>query len=167
MELTTYTIVILALAFCWSGFVRAGLGFGGAGLMYPIALLAVDSVIFLVPIVCVQLLLFSFATLLRDYRRINWRVAASLFAVTFPAIMVGVFGLIKLPKLTVLLMLYFIIAGYALSYIFNFRVRKPRKWLELPSLLIGGYASGIALAGAPLEVWCVGSASSLLCVSFM
>ena len=118
--------------------------------MYPIALLAVDSVIFLVPIVCIQLVVFSGTTLLRDYQRINWRVAGCLFGATLPAILAGVFGLIKLPQFTVLLMLYFIIAAYALSYIFNFRVQKPSKWLEIPSLLIGGYASGIALAGAPI-----------------
>jgi uncharacterized protein len=150
MEFTVYSIVILAFAFWWSGFVRAGLGFGGAGLMYPIALLAVDSVIFLVPIVCIQLIIFSGTTLLRDYRRINWRVAGGLLGATLPAILAGVFGLINLPQLTVLLMLYLIIGGYALSYIFNFRVRKPSKWLEIPSLLVGGYASGMALAGAPI-----------------
>ena len=150
MEFTVYSIVILAIAFWWSGFVRAGLGFGGAGLMYPVALLAVDSVIFLVPIVCIQLLVFSGSTLLRDYRKINWRVAGGLFGATLPAVLVGVFGLITLPQFTVLLMLYVIIAGYALSYIFNFRVRQSSKWIEIPSLLIGGYASGIALAGAPI-----------------
>ena len=150
MEFTVYSVVILAFAFWWSGFVRAGLGFGGAGLMYPIALLAVDSVIFLVPIVCIQLLVFSCTTLLRDHQLINWRVAASLFGATLPAVLVGVFGLIQLPQLTVLLILYGIIAAYALSYIFNFRVRSPSKWIEVPSLLVGGYASGIALAGAPV-----------------
>lgn len=150
MEFTAYGIVILAIAFWWSGFVRAGLGFGGAGLMYPVALLAVDSVVFLVPIVCIQLVVFSGATLVRDYRHIRWRVAGGLFGATLPAILVGVFGLINLPQLMVLLILYFIMVAYALSYIFNFRVRNPKKWMELLSLLIGGYASGMALAGAPI-----------------
>ena len=150
MEFTVYSVIVLAIAFWWSGFVRAGLGFGGAGLMYPVALLAVDSVIFLVPIVCVQLVLFSGTTLVRDYRHINWRVAGGLFGITLPAILAGIFGLINLPQFTVLLLLYLIIAGYALNYIFSFRIPALGKWLEVPSLLIGGYASGIALAGAPI-----------------
>lgn len=150
MEFTAFSIVVLAAAFWWSGFVRAGLGFGGAGLMYPVALLAVDSVIFLVPIVCIQLVVFSGSTLIRDYRRISWPVAGGLLGVTLPAVLVGVFGLINLPHLMVLLILYVILMGYALSYIADFRVRNPSKWLEVPSLLVGGYASGIALAGAPM-----------------
>ncbi len=52
MEFDLFTITVLIIAFLWSGFVRAGLGFGGAGLMYPVALIAVDSILFLVPIVC-------------------------------------------------------------------------------------------------------------------
>lgn len=150
MEFSLFSIAILILAFWWSGFVRAGLGFGGAGLMYPIALLAVDSVIFLVPLICVQLLFFSSLTLVKDRHQINWRVAAGLLAAIMPTFMIGVFGLINLPEKTVLFVVYFVIIGYSLNYIFATGPSKPRRWVEIPSLLLGGYVSGLSLSGAPI-----------------
>ncbi len=150
MELSVYAVIVLMLAFCWSGFIRAGLGFGGAGLMYPVALLAVDSVVFLVPIICIQLLVFSSFTLIKDYRLINWRVAGGLMAVIFPTYMIGVFGLISLPEKTVLFIVYIVIIVYSLNYIFASGIKKPRRWVEIPALLLGGYVSGISLSGAPI-----------------
>ena len=89
MEFDLYTIVILMIAFWWSGFVRAGIGFGGAGLMYPVALLAVDSILFLVPIICVQLLIFSTATLIKDHHLIDWKTLGKLFGILFQCIRKG------------------------------------------------------------------------------
>ena len=150
MEFSLYTIIVLIIAFLWSGFVRAGLGFGGAGLMYPIALLAVDSVVFLVPIICVQLILFCCATLVKDFRLIDWKIVMVIFALVLPTFLVGVFGLITLPEKWVLITVYAVIIFYSLSYIFNFDTQKLGTWLDAPSLLIGGYVSGLSLSGAPL-----------------
>ncbi len=150
VDFSIYTIVVLMLAFCWSGFVRAGLGFGGAGLMYPIALLAVDSVLFLVPIICVQLLVFSSVTLVKDRHQINWKVVCGLLAAIMPTYLIGVFGLITLPEQTVLLVVYAVIIGYSLNYIFAAKLSTPRRWVEVPALLLGGYVSGLSLSGAPI-----------------
>jgi uncharacterized protein len=150
MEFDLYTIVVLMIAFWWSGFVRAGIGFGGAGLMYPVALLAVDSILFLVPIICVQLLIFSTATLIKDHHLIDWKTLGKLFATLFPTFMIGVFGLITLPADLVLYTVYAVIIYYSLSYIFNINTARLGKWLDYPVLLAGGYVSGLSLSGAPL-----------------
>ena len=156
MVLDAPTVIVLIIGFAWSGFVRAGLGFGGAGLMYPIALLVVDSVLFLVPLVCVQVLVFSIGTLIRDHRLINWRVLRWLMAVLVVPFFVGVLGLVTLPEFAVLMMVYTVITIYALGYIFRIESATPRAWVELPALLVGGYVSGLSLAGAPLIAAVVG-----------
>lgn len=138
------------IAFIWSGFIRAGLGFGGAGLMYPVALIAVDSILFLVPIVCVQLLILSGITLVRDHRLIDWKVVITMFALVLPTFMAGVFGLIKLPEIWPLITVYAVIIFYSFSYILNWDTSKAGKWLDAPSLIVGGYVSGLSLSGAPL-----------------
>ncbi len=151
MEFTLYSIIVLAIAFWWSGLVRAGLGFGGAGLMYPVALLAVDSVVFLVPIICVQLMIFSSATLIQDHGKINWRVLGLLMAIILPTFMLGVFGLINFPEWFLLAVVYLVIISYSLFYIFNFHTSAHQNWwVDLPILLFGGYVSGLSLAGAPI-----------------
>ena len=150
MEFTLINIVILIIAFWWSGFVRAGLGFGGAALMYPIALLAVDSVLFLVPIVAVQLLVLSSITLIRGYRNVDWKIVFSVFAIVFPTTLIGIFGLIKLPEFILLMLVYGIVIAYSISYIFSIRLKKPNKVFSVLSLLLGGYLAGLSLAGAPI-----------------
>ena len=150
IDFSLYTIAVLCIAFIWSGFVRAGLGFGGAGLMYPVALLAVDSVLFLVPIICVQLIFFASITLFKDFGKINWPVMKRAFLIILPPFMVGVFGLIQLPELWVLLTLYIIIIAYSCNYLLYSEKLTPKPWLDYPLLLVGGYVSGLSLSGAPL-----------------
>ena len=151
MELTVVNIIVLMLAFWWSGFVRAGLGFGGAGLMYPIAFLVVDSVIFIVPIVGVHLLFFTGITLASGgYKKVDWKVTLILLAIILPTKVMGVFGLLQLPEFWVLMSVYVIIIIYSLGYIFNLKSSKPNPWLNVSTLLFGGYVSGLSLSGAPI-----------------
>jgi len=151
MEFTTFSIAILIIAFWWSAFVRAGLGFGGAGLMYPIAFLVVDSVIFIVPIVGLHLLIFSGYTLARGgYKKVEWPVTLKLIAIILPAKIVGVFGLLQMPDFWLLMSVYIFLIIYSLGYIFKFEKVKPSPWLNVPILLLGGYVSGLTLAGAPI-----------------
>jgi len=151
MEFSLYTIVVLAVAFWWSGLVRAGLGFGGAGLMYPVALLAVDSVVFLVPLICVQLMIFSSATLVREHPKIDWRVLGILIAIIMPTFMLGVLGLISFPEWILLAVVYLVIISYSLFYLFNFHTSATSNWwIDGPILVLGGYVSGLSLAGAPI-----------------
>ena len=151
MEFSLYSILVLAIAFWWSGLVRAGLGFGGAGLMYPVALLAVDSVLFLVPIICVQLMLFSSLTLVREHPRINWHVLGVLTAIILPSFLLGVFGLISFPEWVLLAVVYLVIISYSLFYLFNLHTSaRSNWWIDGPILVLGGYVSGLSLAGAPI-----------------
>lgn len=155
MEFTTLNICILLIAFWWAGFVRAGLGFGGAGLMYPIAFLAVDSVLFIVPIIGTQLLFFAGITLaMGEYKKIDWHTVAWILIVLLPPTLAGVFGLLQLPEFWVLMSVYIIIILYSLNYIFgkhqNNTNQKPNTWLNIPILLFGGYVSGLTLSGAPV-----------------
>ena len=150
MELTPLSILVLLIAFWWSGFVRAGLGFGGAGLMYPIAFLVVDSVIFIVPIVGVHLLIFTSITLAKGgYKKVDWSTTFRLLLILLPAKIIGVFGLLQMPDFWLLMTVYAILIVYSIGYIFNIKT-KPRPWLNGPILLFGGYVSGLSLSGAPL-----------------
>lgn len=150
MELTPIVVVVLLIAFWWSGFVRAGLGFGGAGLMYPIAFLVVDSVIFIVPIVGVHLLIFTSITLARGgYKRVDWSTTWKLLLLMLPAKIIGVLGLLRMDEFWLLMVVYGILIVYAVSYILDIKI-KPSRWFNVPVLLLGAYISGLSLSGAPL-----------------
>jgi len=150
VEFTPIVVIVLMFAFWWSGFVRAGLGFGGAGLMYPVAFLVIDSVIFIVPIVGVHLLIFSGWTLVSGgYKKVDWRTVTRLLLIILPPTLVGVFGLLQMPDFILLMSVYVILIIYSLTYIFKYE-SKPKPWLNVPILLIGGYVSGLSLSGAPL-----------------
>lgn len=150
MDLSAYSIIILLIAFVWSGFIRAGLGFGGAGLMYPIAFLAVDSVVFLVPIIAIQLLFFSSITLASGgYRNVDWLTVSKILLFMLPMLLVGVFGLMNFPDFWLLMVTYAFLILYSLGYIFNLKT-KPSAWLNVPLLAFGSYISGLSLSGAPI-----------------
>lgn len=150
MEFSTFSIVVLLIAFTWSGVVRSGLGFGGAGLMYPIAFLAVDSVVFIVPIVGVQLLIFSGITLaLGGYKKVDWKTTLKLMLVIMPMYLVGVFGLLNFSEFWLLMLVYLFMLLYSLAYIVDYQI-KPSVWLNLPLILLGAYMGGLSLSGAPL-----------------
>ncbi len=59
MDFSTAQLVAVSAIFVWSGFVRAGLGFGGAALGLPLMLLVEDQPLFFLPIVATHLLIFS------------------------------------------------------------------------------------------------------------
>lgn len=150
MDYSVFSISVLLIAFIWSGFVRAGLGFGGAGLMYPIAFLAIDSVIYIVPIVGVQLLFFSSITLaLGGYKQIDWKTTGILILVMLPTYLIGVFGLLQMSAFWLLMIVYGVLMLYSLGYILSYSV-KPKLWLNGPVLLFGSYISGLSLSGAPV-----------------
>ena len=151
MEFTTLSIIVLVIAFWWSGFVRAGFGFGGAGLMYPIAFLVVDSVLFIVPIVGFHLLFFSGITLaMGGYKTVDWKTTLIFLMLILPTTLMGVFGLLELPDFWVLMSVYIILIVYSLGYVFNFKPAKPNPWFNVPALIVGGYVSGLSLSGAPI-----------------
>lgn len=88
---------LVALVFVWSGFVRSGLGFGGAALSLPLPLLIFDKPLYWLPIVGSQLLLFSALTLRTRIANVDWMVLRKTSIYILPAKLAGVFGLISLP----------------------------------------------------------------------
>jgi len=66
-ELQTYQYVLIALVFVWSGFVRSGLGFGGAVMSLPFLLLIDNRPLVYLPIIAVHLLFFSSITVWQNH----------------------------------------------------------------------------------------------------
>ena len=68
-DLALYQYVLIGLIFIWSGFVRSGLGFGGAVLSLPFLLLVLDDPLVFLPIIAVHLLVFSSLTIWMNNRK--------------------------------------------------------------------------------------------------
>ena len=58
-ELALWQILLVGACFMWSGFVRSGLGFGGAALTLPLLLMIHNDPLLFLPAICWQLLFFS------------------------------------------------------------------------------------------------------------
>ena len=131
MELYWYQYALIALVFTWSGFVRSGLGFGGALFTIPFLLLIHDDPVFFLPIIYIHLLLFAPLTILlskqkaadaegnpvTDIHRINWRFARFALTIMFIPKLAGVIGLIVLPTDLMNSIIFLLIAGYSMTYI--------------------------------------------------
>ena len=65
-ELSILQFLIVGLIFVWSGFVRSGLGFGGAVLSLPFLLLVHNNPLTFLPIISIQLLIFSAITVIHN-----------------------------------------------------------------------------------------------------
>jgi uncharacterized membrane protein YfcA len=66
-ELQVYQYVLIGLVFVWSGFVRSGLGFGGAVMSLPFLLLIDNRPLVYLPIIAVHLLFFSSITVWQNH----------------------------------------------------------------------------------------------------
>ena len=67
-DLTLTQYLLIGLIFVWSGFVRSGLGFGGAVLSLPFLLLVHDDPLVFLPLIAAHLLLFSSLTVFLNNR---------------------------------------------------------------------------------------------------
>ena len=149
-ELSLFQLAFVGLIFIWSGFVRAGLGFGGNAMTLPLALLIVDDPILWLPIFASHLLVFSTVALYGRLDNIEWRYLwRALLVLIIPKI-AGVFGLLNLPADVVVNAIYVITGVYAITYILDTGFRSSGRLLDTVLLLVGGYASGVSLIGAPL-----------------
>ena len=59
LELLWWQYALIGIIFVWSGFVRSGLGFGGAVLALPFLLLVLNEPLVFLPIISIHLLVFS------------------------------------------------------------------------------------------------------------
>ncbi len=151
-----YTLI--ALTFIWSGFVRSGLGFGGAALSLPFLLLIHDQPVVFLPIIAIQLLVFSSITVAQNQRRhsgtgtVDWRYLRTLILILLIPKLAGVFGLLTLPDAVMSGIIFVIVGAYAVTYILRIPFRSQSPALDWVFLAVGGYISGTSLVGAPLII---------------
>lgn len=167
-DLSLVQYALIGLIFIWSGFVRSGLGFGGAVLSLPFLLLVHNDPLVYLPIISVHLLVFSSLTIALNNRKrkashsgepaqapvssVDWRYLWRILAIMIVPKLIGVFGLITLPAHVMSVIIFGIVSVYSLSYIFNRPFRSNSKVVDTAFLMLGGYISGTSLIGAPLII---------------
>ena len=162
-DLALYQYVLIGIIFIWSGFVRSGLGFGGAVLSLPFLLLVHNQALVFLPLISVQLLIFSSITLVLNNRSsqavgrkhastVDWPYLRYMLGIMIVPKLLGVFGLITLPADTLSIIIFSIVSVYALSYIANKPFKSNSKFIDAVFLIIGAYISGTSLIGAPLII---------------
>lgn len=151
-EFSTLDILFTGLLFMWAGFVRSGLGFGGAALGLPFMLLINNQPVYWLPIIGLHLLFFSTLTLRTRLHNVNWDYLKLSLRYIIPPALVGVFGLLNLPNLWVVTFIYSITLLYAVMWILNKSFHSDNVWIDKLLLIFGGYVAGTSLTGAPLMV---------------
>lgn len=145
-------LTLVFLLFVWTGFVRSGLGFGGAALGLPLLLLIDEQPLLWLPIIGIHLLFFSALTLRTRIRNVHWTYLRRAALYVIPGALVGVLGLINLPTRWLLLFIYGITLFYAVLWLMNWSIYSQRPWVDKVLLVLGGYVAGTSLSGAPLMV---------------
>ncbi len=141
---------LVGLIFIWSGFVRSGLGFGGAALAMPLMLFIVDKPLLWLPIVASHLLFFSALTIYDRLRDIDWQYLKKAMWILIIPKLIGVFGLLNFPSDLLVILIYAMTFCYGLTYLFNYSFKSKNRLVDNILLVLGGYASGTSLIGAPL-----------------
>lgn len=158
-ELELWAHIAIGVIFIWSGFVRSGLGFGGAVLSLPFLLLVDDRPLVYLPIIAVHLLVFSSLTIWQSRKavnatdqRVDWRYLNRALLIMLIPKLVGVFGLLALPNDIMTAIIFAIVVCYSISYILDKPFVSKHPWMDKLLLMAGGYVSGTSLIGAPLIV---------------
>jgi uncharacterized protein len=145
-------ILVVALIFIWTGFVRTGIGFGGAALGLPLMLFIEPNPLSWLPIIGTHLLFFSSLTLRTRLNNVDWAYLKHSSKFIVPAALVGVLGLVSLPTRWLLMFIYSISLFYALIWLLNRAIESHNPMVDRVLLLLGGYIAGTSLTGAPLMV---------------
>ncbi|NWN91100.1 sulfite exporter TauE/SafE family protein [Marinobacter adhaerens] len=176
-DLSLIQLGLIALIFIWSGFVRSGLGFGGAVLSLPFLLLVKDNPLIFLPIIAIHLLVFSSLTIWMNNRNskggtnrqkltgfgpdvaanapegtVDWPYLWRMLRIMIIPKLIGVFGLFTLPPNVLSAIIFVIVAIYSVSYIINRPFRSKSKTVDVILLMLGGYITGTSLIGAPLII---------------
>ena len=149
---TPLELSLTLLIFIWTGFVRSGLGFGGAALGLPLMLFIYDQPLFWLPVIGAHLLFFSALTLRNRLQNVDWHYLRSSALYIIPTALVGVFGLINLPTQWLVIFIYSVTLFYAVTWALNIDIRSTSGWVDRLLLMLGGYVAGTSLTGAPLMV---------------
>ena len=163
-DLSIIQFILIALIFAWSGFVRSGIGFGGALFTLPFLLLVHNDPLIFLPIISIHLLLFASTTLFSDQylshkkpgnkvkTEVNWWFIRYSMAIMIIPKVAGVIGLLVLPVDLVNLIIFSLIGAYALTYILDKPMRSKSGVMDVIFLVIGAYISGTSLVGGPLII---------------
>jgi uncharacterized membrane protein YfcA len=144
--------LLIGLLFIWAGFVRTGLGFGGAALGLPLMLFIHNDPRLWLPIISTHLLFFSGLTLRTRLHNVDWHYLRQSSIYIIPPAILGVFGLVNLPILWLNLFIYGVTLFYGLVWLFNKAIESRQDWVDKFLLILGGYVAGTSLTGAPLMV---------------
>lgn len=168
-ELQAYQYILIALIFVWSGFVRSGLGFGGAVMSLPFLLLIDNRPLVYLPIIAVHLLFFSSITVWQNHKKhrnknvtensqhtetgtIDWAYLIKAMKVMIVPKLIGVAGLLTIPASVMTGIIFIIVSVYSVTYILNKPFKSTSRWLDNFFLVLGAYISGTSLIGAPLII---------------
>ncbi len=151
-ELSLLQIGFTCILFVWAGFVRTGLGFGGAALGLPLLLFVKDQPLFWLPMISVHLLFFSGLTLLSRLRHVDWAALQQASVHIVPLFIIGVFGLVNFPALWLNLFIYAVTLFYGVMWFTHKVIESHHSWVDKLLLMVGGYIAGVSLTGAPLMV---------------
>lgn len=167
-DLHLYQYGLIALVFIWSGFVRSGLGFGGAVLSLPFLLLIDNQPLVYLPLIAVHLLFFSALTVWQNQRKyrleqlkdevlpknttVDWAYLKKALSIMILPKLIGVLGLLTMPAGLMTGIIFGIVLVYSLSYIINKPFKSGHPLLDTLFLMLGGYISGTSLIGAPLII---------------
>ena len=160
--LETWQYLTIGLLFVWGGFVRSGLGFGGAVLTLPFLLMVYNAPLVFLPIIAVHLLFFSLLTVVQSHLRteaqdsepstVNWAFLRYALPLMIIPKLIGVAGVITLPADIVSGFIFVVVSVYAITYILDRPFKSNSRTLDAFFLLLGGYVSGTSLIAAPLVV---------------
>jgi len=164
-SLAWYQYAAIGLIFVWSGFVRSGLGFGGAVLALPFLLLIVNDPLVFLPLIAAHLIFFSTLIMIQSTQQqgatqsntINWHYLRRSMGIMIVPKIAGVIGLLTLPPVIMSTIIFLIVIAYAIGYIINRPIQIKTKFQEYGFLGLGAYVSGTSLTGAPLIVPVVAS----------
>ncbi len=157
-SLPLWQLALIGILFVWGGFVRSGLGFGGAVLTLPFLLLILDEPLVFLPLIAVHLLIFSSLTVWQNHRdadsptSVNWPFVKWALSVMAIPKLIGVLGVITLPGDVVTGFIFVLVTVYGISYIINRPIRSNSPRVETALMALGGYVSGTSLVAAPLVV---------------
>lgn len=151
-DFTPTQLALTALLFVWTGFVRSGLGFGGAALGLPLMLFIYNQPLFWLPVVGLHLLFFSALTLRTRIGNVDWSYLKATSIYIVPAAIVGVLGLINLPNDILIVFIYSVTLFYAIMWLLDLAISSKGGWSDRLLLVLGGYVAGTSLTGAPLMI---------------
>lgn len=160
-ELSSLQISLIFIIFVWSGFVRTGLGFGGAMMSLPLLLLVDNRPLVYLPIIAVHLLVFSTLTVWQNNRHksltspqristVDWAYVKKSMKIMIIPKLIGVAGLLTIPANIMSIIIFSIISFYSVIYILNRPLKSSHPITDGIFLGLGAYISGTSLIGAPL-----------------